>query len=115
MLLLRLIIAFNVEGLKDGEEFKCNWKEVEKTVKEKYPGLKLVYARGDEKGGHLAFSTLRIKNDLIDQLCGENMTIAEKQFKFTKIDGEALKEFWQAQGGHYNFCIQNRVRAAKKA
>lgn len=43
------------------------------------------------------------------------MTITEKKFKFDKIEGETLKEFWQAQGGHYNFCIQNRLRACKKA
>ena len=26
-----------------------------------------------------------------------------------------MKEFWSEQGGHYNFCIQNKLRAAKKA
>lgn len=30
-------------------------------------------------------------------------------------EGEDLKEFWQKQGGHYQFCIQNRLRTAKKA
>jgi hypothetical protein len=30
-------------------------------------------------------------------------------------EGEDLKEFWQKQGGHYQFCIQNRLRSAKKA
>jgi len=29
-------------------------------------------------------------------------------------EGEELKSFWQVQGGHYHFCIQNRLRFAKK-
>ena len=51
---------------KEGEEFKVDWKQVERTVREKYPGLKLVYSRADPHGGHIAFSQLRIKTDLID-------------------------------------------------
>lgn len=43
------------------------------------------------------------------------MTIQEKSFTFSKLEGEPLKEFWQNQGGHYNFCIQNKLRQAKKA
>jgi len=43
------------------------------------------------------------------------MTIQEKPFTFSKLEGEPLKEFWQNQGGHYNFCIQNKLRQAKKA
>lgn len=43
-----LIVAFKVEDAKEAEEeFKVNWKEVEKAVREAYPGLKLTYARGD--------------------------------------------------------------------
>lgn len=110
-----LIIAFNVEEVKEEEEFKVNWKEVEKAVREAYPGLKLTYARGDPLGGQLAFSNLRVKTDLVDTLIGTPMTIQEKSFKFSKLEGEPLKEFWQNQGGHYNFCIQNKLRMAKKA
>ena len=43
------------------------------------------------------------------------MTIGEKAYKFSKLEGEPLKEFWQNHGGHYNFCIQHKMRAAKKA
>ena len=100
-----LIVAFNVEEVKEEEEFKVNWKEVEKAVRETYPGLKLTYARGDPLGGQLAISNLRLKTDLIDPLVATPMTIQEKSFKFSKLEGEPLKEFWQNQGGHYNFCI----------
>ena len=51
-----MILAFKAEGIKDGEEFKVDWKQVERTVREKYPGLKLVYSRADPHGGHIAFS-----------------------------------------------------------
>ena len=71
----RLIIAFNVEELKEGEEFKVNWKEVEKAVRAAYPALKLTYARGDDHGGQLAISNLRLKQDLISQLLDNKMTI----------------------------------------
>lgn len=52
----RLIIDFKVEEIKEGEEFKVNWKDVEKAVREAQPTLKLIYARGDDHGGQLAFS-----------------------------------------------------------
>ena len=64
--LRRLIIQFNVEELKEGEEFKVNWKEAEKAVREKFTTLKLTYARGDELGGQLAISNLRLKQVVID-------------------------------------------------
>ena len=100
--------------MKRNEEFKVDWKQVESAVREKFPGLKLVYSRADPHGGHLAFSQLRIKEELIESLVKAKLRIQEKQFGFKKIDGEELKEFWQAQGGHYTFCIQTRLRAAKK-
>ena len=56
MFLYSLIIQFNVEELKEGEEFKVNWKEVEIAVNKNYHGLKVLYARGDDHGGQLAIS-----------------------------------------------------------
>ena len=55
----------------------------------------MTYARGDDHGGQLAISNLRLKAELIEKLLGEKMTIKEKQFKFSKLEGEPLKEFWQ--------------------
>ena len=79
-----MIIAFKAEGLAKGEEFKVEWKKVEGNVKEKYPGLKLVYARGDQdkNEGHLAFSQLRIKTENIDSLCAETLNIQDKEMSF---------------------------------
>lgn len=45
-----------MEDVKEGEEFKVEWKQVESAVKEKFPGLKLVYSRADPHGGQIAFS-----------------------------------------------------------
>lgn len=58
-----LIIAFKVEEIKEGDDFKSSWKEVEKSTREKFPKLKLIYARGDDRTGHLAFSNLRLKTE----------------------------------------------------
>lgn len=51
-----MIISFKAEGLAEGEEFKVEWKQVEKGVREKFPGLKLIYSRAGPHDGHLAFS-----------------------------------------------------------
>jgi len=111
-----LIIYYKVAGLNKDEDFKVDWKAVEKTVKEKFAGLKLVYSRADPHEGHLAFSQLRIKRDLIEELTKPKsfVEIQDKNFEFSLPDGEPLKEFWQNHGGHYQFCTSNRVRTARK-
>ena len=47
-------------------------------------------------GGHLAISILRLKNELVDQLTSQAMQIQGKSFKFSKLEGEDLKEFYTA-------------------
>ena len=69
-----IIVTYAAE-VKEGEEFKVDWKQVEKTVKENYPKLKLIYSRMDEHGGHVAFSQLRVKRDLLADLCKNKQTI----------------------------------------
>lgn len=64
----------------------------------------------EEHGGQLAFSQLRLKRDELDNMCSKSMKIEEFDFKFKLTEGEELKEFWQKHGGHFNFCIQNKVR-----
>lgn len=108
----RLIVHFKPDQVD--ESFKVDWKQVEKAVKEKFPALKLVYSRADPHEGDLAFSQLRLKQELITELTSGTLTIQEKQFSFKVTEGEDLKKFWQKEGGHYQFCIQNRLRFAKK-
>lgn len=88
-----------------GEEFEVDWKEVEKGIKTHYPKLKLIYSRKDPHGGQVAFSQLRIKKDLLENLCSSSIKIQDRDFKFKVTEGEDLKEFWQKHGGHYTFCI----------
>ena len=53
------IVQFDVEEVKEEEELKVTWKEVEAAVREAHSGLKIVYARGNGHKGQLAISTLR--------------------------------------------------------
>jgi len=99
-----LIVTYATVVAK-GEEFKVDWKLVEAKIKEEYPGLKLIYSRMDDHGGHLAFSQLRLKHDLMDDLIKNGAEIQERPFTFEKTTGDELKEFWQKQGGHFQFCI----------
>ena len=64
-----------MQGLTEGEEFKVEWKQVENTIREKYAGLKIVYSRADATSGNIAFSQLRIKQDLIKELTKPDSTI----------------------------------------
>jgi hypothetical protein len=63
-----LIVSYTAKVSK-GEDFKVDWKEVEKAIKQNFPRLKLIYSRMDPHGGHVAISQLRIKRDLVDSLC----------------------------------------------
>lgn len=95
-----IIVSYETK-VKDGEEFKVDWKQVEKVVKESYPKLKLIYSRMDPHGGHVAFSQLRLKRDLLNELCQGTIQIQERPFTFKITEGEDLKEFWQKHGGHF--------------
>lgn len=59
-----IIVTYETK-VPDGEEFKVDWKQVEKRIKEAFPKLKLIYSRMDPHGGHVAFSQLRIKKEML--------------------------------------------------
>lgn len=42
------------------------------------------------------------------------MLIGTKKFSFEELKGEELKEFWQKQGGHFQYCIAPKMRLARK-
>ena len=63
-----MIVSYTAKVSK-GEDFKVDWKEVEKAIKQNFSRLKLIYSRMDPHGGHVAISQLRIKRDLVDSLC----------------------------------------------
>ena len=98
--MFRVIVYYKGES---SEEFKVNWKNVDAQVREKYK-LKFIYARGGTTDGHLAVSSLRLKKDILEEMCKTKLTIDEIKFTFEKAEGECLKDFWQDHGNHYNFC-----------
>lgn len=108
------IIVYYNTTIPEGEEFKVNWKEVEAKVKEAYPKLKLIYSRGGQNDGHMAFSSLRLNQELFDTMTTTKMTVEDHEFTFCRAEDDCLKDFWQDHGNHYSFCTQNRVRFAKK-
>ncbi|CDW75697.1 lupus la [Stylonychia lemnae] len=108
-----IIIHFKTEA-KDGDGFKVNWKEIENEVKQKNPLLKIVYSRADQYEGDLAISSHKLKQVNLEKLTSATLKVQEKNFTFIKTAGEELKDFWQKQGGHYQFCIQPKLRNIKK-
>ena len=83
-------------------------------VRKKYPKLKVVYARSDEKSGELALSSHKLNSETIDKLTKDVVKVENEEFTLSKLEGDALKDFWQNQGGHYQFCIQPKLRNIKK-
>lgn len=111
-----LIVYFkaNIKPAEKGEEeTKLNWKAVDAAAKEKYK-LKFIYARGGTTDGHLALSNLRLKREVLAEMCENPLTIDGIEHTFSEAKDDCLKDFWQDHGNHYNFCVQHRIRAAKK-
>jgi len=108
-----VIVHFQTPGT-DGDSFKVNWKEVENEVRSKFPMLKIVYSRADQFQGDLAISSHKLKQSNLDKLTAAKLKIQQREFTFTKTAGEELKDFWQKQGGHFQFCIQPKLRSIKK-
>ena len=96
------------------EGFKVNWKEVEQTVRKDFPRLKIVYSRADPHDGDLAISSHRLNGAELEKLSQAKLQIQGQEFTFSKTVGDELKTFWQKQGGHYQFCIQPKLRNIKK-
>ena len=91
---------------KKDENYKVNWKDLEVMVKEKFDKLKVVYSRADKYEGDLAISQHKLCKEQFDKIASlKDQLVGDKKFTFTLTEGEELKEFWQKQGGHYQFCI----------
>lgn len=107
-----IIIHFKAVGAE--ADFKVNWKDVETAVRKAFPRLKIVYSRADPQEGDLAISSHRVNNAELDKLSEGKLSAQGKEFAFSRVNGEELKTFWQKQGGHYQFCIQPKLRNIKK-
>jgi hypothetical protein len=111
------IIHFSTQdkdAAKD-EDYKVNWKSIETMIKEKYDLLKVVYTRADKYEGDIAISSNKLNKPQYEQLSTlKGADIDGKTFDFAETGGEELKDFWQAQGNHFQFCIAPKLRAARK-
>lgn len=96
-----IIVHFQTEPPKEEEEFKVNWKEIEKEVRQQFPTVKIVYSRADYYMGDIAISSHKLKQPTLEKLLASKVKVQGKEFTFTKTTGEDLKDFWQKQGGHY--------------
>ena len=112
-----LIVHFKTldQDAKKDENYKVNWKEIEQLVKDKFDRLKNVYTRADKYEGDLAISSHKYNPAQFAELLAlKDYELGGKKFAFTKTEGEELNDFWQKQGGHYQYCIAPKLRIAKK-
>lgn len=107
-------IIVHFKAAKPAADFKISWKEVETAVRKDFPRLKIVYSRADPTEGDLALSSHRVHNAELEKLTKATLKIQSHDVSFSKTLGEELKTFWQKQGGHYQFCIQPKLRNIKK-
>jgi hypothetical protein len=84
-------------------------------IKEKYEKLKVVYTRADKYEGDIAISSYRLNKEQFAELAAlTDVDIDGKLFSLNETKGEELKDFWQAQGNHFQFCIAPKLRGARK-
>jgi hypothetical protein len=92
-----------------------NWKSFEVMIKEKYEKLKVVYTRADKYEGDIALSSYRLNKEQFAEVAAlKDIDIDGKKFSLSETKGEELKDFWQAQGNHFQFCIAPKLRNARK-
>lgn len=103
------------QNKEEDENYKVQWKDIEKIVKEQFDKVKVTYSRGDKYEGHIAVSTFKSSKTQVEKLASlKDQEIGTKKFQFSKLEGEDLKDFWQKQGGHFNYCTAPKMRLAKK-
>jgi hypothetical protein len=112
-----LIVHFATQDRdeKKDEDYKVSWKSFETMIREKYDRLKVVYTRADKYEGDIAISSHKLNKAQFEQLVAmKDVDIDGKKFDLSETKGEVLKDFWQAQGNHFHFCIAPKLRAARK-
>jgi hypothetical protein len=112
-----LIVHFKTEDQNPAEDenYKVNWKDLETIIKNKFDLIKVVYSRADKYEGDLAISRYRLNKAQYAELSTlKDQLIGNKRFSFKETEGEELNEFWQKQGGHFQYCIAPKLRLARK-
>jgi hypothetical protein len=112
-----LIVHFKTEDVDaaQDEDYKVSWKDLENVIKTKFDQIKVVYSRADKYEGDLAISRHKLNRAQYDELVQlKDQLIGTKKFSFAETEGEELKDFWQKQGGHFQYCIAPKLRLARK-
>lgn len=112
------ILAFKTVDIdeKADEDYKVNWRDIDVYIKNNFDQVKVVYSRGDKYDGHIAISSYRFNKTQYEKLAvTKQADIGTKKFDFTELEGEELKDFWQKQGGHFQYCIAPKMRLARKS
>lgn len=112
-----LVVYFHVD-IPDKEDYRVNWREIEYHVSENFEKLRMIYARGGKKDGHLVFSSRRLDQEQFDTLTKSYEVLiedrgAKRKFTFELCSEENLPIFWKEYEKHYDFCIANNVRFGK--
>ena len=95
-------------------EEKPSWRDLEKEIQSKFPSLKLLYSRMDEKVGQLAFSSDKIDNEALESLLKSTVTSAGFEYTFKYPSEDDLKKFWEQHGSHYEMCSSQKLRRSRK-
>jgi hypothetical protein len=112
-----IIVHFVTKDVDEAadEEYKINWKDLETYIKANFDQVKVVYSRSDKYDGHLAISQYKMnKTQFNDLVKISDAVVGTKKFSFAELKGEDLKDFWQKQGGHFQYCIAPKLRLARK-
>ena len=99
-----IIVHFETKKT-DEKDFKTSWKDAEAAVRKQFPHLKIAYSRSGAFEGDLAISSHRVNSSELAKLNNATLTFQAREFVFTQTKDEALKAFWQKEGGHFQFCI----------
>lgn len=99
---------------KADAEYKVSWKDIDGVISKQFDKLKTVYSRADKYEGDLAISSHKLNKAQFAELSNlKDCDIGGKKFNFSETKGEELKDFWQAQGGHFQYCIAPKLRKAR--
>lgn len=93
---------------------KPSWRDLEKDIQDKYPKLKLLYARMDDKVGQMAFSNQNIDTESLDALLAATITSAKFDYTFETPSEDDLKKFWEQHGSHFEMISKQKLRRLNK-
>lgn len=111
-----LIVHFKTldQDAEKDVDYKVSWKDIDEVITKKFECLKTVYSRGDKYEGDIAISSYKLNKAQFAELSTlKDVEVVGKKFSFEETKGEELKDFWQKQGGHFQYCVAPKLRKAR--